>query len=175
MSIRRPDRTLFRSLGLRFVRSRLLGGAKRPLDAPIPLVPFIDFLITLVVFLLSSFSSGEIAAAHPNLVVPTATSAVDLELAPIVAIDDRVILLDGRRMTDVATVAASTEGERIESLIRDLRTMEANWPVLHPGVPFPGTLILQADRRTDFRVLDRVMFSAAQAGYTNVSLAVNDG
>jgi biopolymer transport protein ExbD len=34
-------------------------------------------------------------------------------------------------------------------------------------------VILQADRGVDFRVIKKVMFSAAQAGYTNVSFAVN--
>jgi biopolymer transport protein ExbD len=44
---------------------------------------------------------------------------------------------------------------------------------LHPGDAFPGTVILQADVAIDFRVIKKVMFTAAQAGYTNVSFAVN--
>jgi biopolymer transport protein ExbD len=174
MPIRRPEPTLFRSIPLRFVRARLAGGGRRAVDASIPLVPFIDFLITLVVFLLASFGSGEIAIARPNLVVPAATHARDLELAPIVTIDDRVVTLDGRRMIDVGSVSAAGSIERIEPLIADLEVLAASWDVLHPGAPFPGTIIVQADRHTDFRVIKNVMFSAAQAGYANVSFAVND-
>ena len=39
--------------------------------------------------------------------------------------------------------------------------------------PFPGMVILQADQKIDYRVIKKVMFSAAQAGYANVSFAVN--
>lgn len=173
MSIQKPDRALLRHLPLRFVRARAGGRGRAPVDASIPLVPFIDFLIVLVVFLLSSFGSGEIAAARPNLVVPTAIHGRDLELSPIITIDERSLTLDGRRMADTATIAATVGVERIEPLVQDLRTLERNWSVLHPTEPFPGTVVIQADRATDFRVIKSVMFSAAQAGYTNLSFAVN--
>jgi len=101
MPIHKPDRVLMHHIPLKFVRSKVAGGGRKALDANIPLVPFIDFLITLVVFLLSSFSaSGELIAQRAGLTMPSATNAVELELAPIVQIDARVITLDGRRMAD---------------------------------------------------------------------------
>ncbi|AKF03328.1 Adventurous gliding motility protein S [Sandaracinus amylolyticus] len=152
----------------------MAGGGRKSMDSQIPLVPFIDFLITLVVFLLSSFSaSGELLSQRPNLVMPNATNAIDLELAPIVAIDARVVTLDGRRMADTPTLAANAGLERIEQLVSDLETLRRNWSILHAREPFPGTVIVQADRSIDFRVIKKVMFSAAQAGYTNISFAVN--
>ena len=39
--------------------------------------------------------------------------------------------------------------------------------------PQRGTVILQADKSIDFRVIKKVMFSCAQAGYSNISFAVN--
>ena len=52
------------------------------MDSAIPLVPFIDFLITLVVFLLTSFSAtGQIGSQRPNLVMPGAEHVEDLALA----------------------------------------------------------------------------------------------
>ena len=45
--------------------------------------------------------------------------------------------------------------------------------ILHPDEEFDGSLIVQADRHVDFRVLRKVMFSASQAGYANLSFAVN--
>ncbi|HEY8428294.1 MAG TPA: hypothetical protein VIL20_07965, partial [Sandaracinaceae bacterium] len=59
--------------------------------------------------------------------------------------------------------------------VQDLETLKRNWSILHPNEQFSGTVILQADRGVDFRVIKKVMFSAAQAGYTNVSFAVNQG
>jgi biopolymer transport protein ExbD len=174
MPVHKPDRVLLHHIPLKFVRSKVAGGGRKAVDASIPLVPFIDFLITLVVFLLSSFSAtGELLSQRPNLVMPSAANAVELEVAPIIAIDARVVTLDGRRMADTQTLAATAGLERIEQLVQDLETLRRNWSILHAREPFPGTVIVQADRSIDFRVIKKVMFSAAQAGYTNVSFAVN--
>lgn len=175
MPIHKPDRVLLHHVPLKFVRSKVAGGGRKGVDAAIPLVPFIDFLITLVVFLLSSFSaSGELLSQRPNLVMPSAANTHELELAPIVAIDAHVVTLEGRQMADTPTLAATPGLERIDRLVTDLETLQRNWNVLHPREPFPGTVIVQADRSIDFRVVKKVMFSAAQAGYTNVSFAVNN-
>lgn len=176
MSIHAPGKVLLHHIPLKFVHDRVAGGGRRSVDVSIALIPFIDFLITLVVFLLTSFSaSGELLAQRPNLVMPTAANTHDIEIAPIVAIDSQVVTLDNRRMADTQTLASSANLERIEQLVQDLETMRRNWSVLHPREPFPGTIILQSDRNVDFRVVKKVMFSAAQAGYTNVSFAVNQG
>lgn len=174
MPVKKPEKELLHHVPLKFVRSKVAGGGRKSVDTAIPLIPFIDFLITLVVFLLSSFSaSGELLSQRPNLVMPNASNAVDLELAPIVAIDSHVVTLDGRRMADTPTLAQSAGLERIDALVNDLETMHRNWSILHPRDPFPGTVIIQADRDVDMRVVKKVMFSAAQAGYANISFAVN--
>lgn len=176
MPIHTPGRVLLHHIPLKFVHDRVAGGGRKSVDVSIALIPFIDFLITLVVFLLTSFSAtGELLAQRPNLIMPEATNVVDLEIAPIIAIDPQVVTLDNRRMADTASLAASPQLERIEQLVQDLETLKRNWSILHPNEQFSGTVILQADRGVDFRVIKKVMFSAAQAGYTNVSFAVNQG
>lgn len=174
MAIHKPGKVLFTGVPLKFVRKKVSGGGKKSLDHEIPLVPFIDFLVTLVVFLLSSFSaSGELLAQQPNLKMPDAKNVVDLEIQPVIAINPDVITLDGRRMGDTRTLAQDPKVERMEQLIQDLETLKRNWSILHPTEPFAGTVILQADRSIDFRVIKKVMFSCAQAGYANISFAVN--
>jgi biopolymer transport protein ExbD len=61
----------------------------------------------------------------------------------------------------------------VEQLIQDLETIKRNWSVLHPNKPFDSEVILQADQDIDFRVIKKIMFAAGQAGYANVSFAVN--
>jgi biopolymer transport protein ExbD len=174
MAIHKPGRVLLHHIPLKFVRKKVSGGGRKAMDHEIPLVPFIDFLITLVVFLLTSFSaSGELLAQQPNLKMPDAKHVVDLEIHPIIAINPDVITLDGRRMADTRTLAADARVERQEGLIQDLETLKRNWSILHPSEPFAGTVILQADKSIDFRVIKKVMFSCAQAGYANISFAVN--
>ena len=174
MPVFKPGRVLLRDVPLNFVSKKVTGHGRKAANTEIPLIPFIDFLIVLVVFLLISFSaSGELLAQKPNLVMPKAAHVVNLEIAPIVAIDPIVVTLDGRRMADTATLAADPKVERIEPLIQDLETLKRNWSILHPQEPFPGQIVLQADVNIDFRVVKKIMFSSAQAGYANVSFAVN--
>lgn len=174
MAIHRPGKVLLKTIPLKFVRKKVSGGGKKSVDHEIPLVPFIDFLVTLVVFLLTSFSaSGELLAQQPNLKMPQAANVVDLEPQPVIAINPDVITLDGRRMADTRTLEQEAQVTRMEQMIQDLETLKRNWSILHPTEPFAGTVILQADEKIDFRVIKKVMFSCAQAGYANISFAVN--
>jgi biopolymer transport protein ExbD len=174
MPIGKPGRVLLKQVPLKFVAKKVSGHGRKSTNTDIPLIPFIDFLIVLVVFLLISFSaSGELLAQKPNLQMPKAQNVVNLEISPVVAIDTVVVTLDGRRMADTATLASDPKVERLEQLIQDLETLKRNWSILHPQQPFPGQVILQADVSIDFRVIKKIMFSAAQAGYPNVSFAVN--
>jgi biopolymer transport protein ExbD len=174
MPINQPGKVLLRAIPLDFVSKKVSGHGAKAVDVAIPLVPFIDFLIVLVVFLLISFSaSGELLAQKANLKMPKAANVVDIEISPVIAVDPVVITLDGRRMADTATLAADPKVERIEQLIQDLETLKRNWSILHPQEPFPGQVIMQADVSIDYRVIKKLMFSTAQAGYANVSFAVN--
>lgn len=174
MPINQPGKVLLRNIPLEFVSKKVSGHGAKAVDVSIPLIPFIDFLIVLVVFLLISFSaSGELLAQKANLKMPKASNVVDIDISPVIAVDPVVITLDGRRMADTATLAADPKVERIEQLIQDLETLKRNWSILHPQEPFPGQVIMQADVSIDYRVIKKLMFSTAQAGYANVSFAVN--
>lgn len=174
MPVNMPGRVLLRGVPLKFVAKKVGGHGAKAVDAAIPLVPFIDFLITLVVFLLMSFSaSGELLAQKANLKMPKAANVVDIEMSPVISVDPIVVTLDGRRMADTATLASDPRVERIEQMIQELETLKRNWSILHPQEPFNGQVILQADVNIDYRVIKKLMFSAAQAGYGNVSFAVN--
>jgi len=174
MPIHQPGKVLLHHIPLKFVNDRVAGGGRKSVDLSIPLVPFIDFLIVLVVFLLMSFSaSGELVAQQPSITMPDAANTQALEIAPIIAIDARVVTLDGMRVADYSTLAQTANLDRIEQLVQNLETLKRNWTMLHPAQPFDGSLIIQADKEVDFRVIKKIMFSSAQAGYTNVSFAVN--
>jgi biopolymer transport protein ExbD len=174
MAIKRPEPELLRNIPLKFVRERVSGHGRKEVDHQIPLIPFIDFLIVLVIFLLMSFSaSGELVAQQPTITMPDAKNTQQIEISPIIAVDERVITLDGTRVADTQTQGQSAQVDRIEPLIQGLEAEKRKWETIHPSEPFAGQVIVQADRNIDFRVVKKVMFSAAAAGYGNVSFAVN--
>ena len=133
MPVKVPQKILLRNVPLKFVQKKVSGHGAKAVDSSIPLVPFIDFLITLVVFLLTSFSAtGELLAQQPNLRMPEASNVTDLEVSEIIAINPAVVTLNGRRMADTDTLAQSAQVERIEQLVQDLETAKRNWSTLHP-------------------------------------------
>jgi biopolymer transport protein ExbD len=169
MAVKRPEPELLHHIPLKFVRNRVAGHGRKAVDHQIPLIPFIDFLIVLVIFLLMSFSaSGELIAQQPTITMPDAKNTEQIEISPIIAVDERVITLDGSRVADT-----QTQGHRIEPLIQGLEAEKRKWETIHPSEPFGGRVIVQADRNIDFRVVKKILFSAAAAGYGNVSFAVN--
>lgn len=173
MPIRQPSKVLFRNIPLSFVARRTGGHAAKSVNIEIPLIPFIDLQICLVVFLLMSFSStGELVTQRNDLHLPNAVNAADLEVAPVLAVDSTAVLLDGRRVADTVALGADPKVDRIEPLIDMLETLKRNWSLLHPQLQFPGALLVQADVSIDYRVIKKLMFAAAQAGYPNVKFAV---
>lgn len=173
MPVHVPGKVLLHKVPLKFVHDKVTGGGRKNVDQSLPLVPFIDFLIVLIVFLIMQFaSSGELLTTIPTITMPKADHTESIEISPIIAIDRNIVALDGNRMADTQSLLSSPQMERIEPLIQNLETLKRNWSILQPGRPFPGNVILQADIDIDFRVIKKVMFSAAQAGYANVSFAV---
>ena len=172
--IHAPHSRLMSHVPLKFVWNKVSGHGRKSPNAGLNLVSFIDFLMVTVIFLLMSFSaSGELLAQSNTITLPTAEHTVALESAPVIAIDARVVTLDHRQVADTPTLAQTAQIDRIEPLISGLEQHLANWRVLHPNDESPRMVILQADHAIDFRVVKKVMFSCGQAGYANVSFAVN--
>ncbi len=169
MAVQQPGARLCASVPLASFRGGRSG--KKKVDAQIALIPFIDLLLTVVVFLLMSFSAtGQIPLASAE--VPEAHSGVELSLAPVVAVDRIVVTVDGRRVADTGSLMADARLARVDALVADLETVRRTWELLHPNEAFPGRVIVQIDRAVDYRVVRKVLFSAAQAGYTGIDLAV---
>ena len=72
-------------------------------------------------------ASPDGSAQQASITLPNAAHVEALELAPIIAIDDRVVTLDGARVADTQTLASSPQVERIEQLVQQLETLRRNW------------------------------------------------
>src|SRR5688572_33424969 len=90
-----PGRRLMHHVPLRFVRKKVSGGGQRSVNQEIPLIPFIDFLLCIVLFLLASFSASGELPIDKNVKLPNAENVMDMTDAPMVAITGTQILVDG--------------------------------------------------------------------------------
>lgn len=174
MPIAKPGRALLRNVGLNFVSQRIHGDGRKTINLELTLVPFIDLLIVLVVFLLISFdASNDLVAQSATFRIPDALNGDVIKQAPVVMIDRGSVTVEGLRVADTASLTAEPGLQPIEPLIAALQTIAHNWSVLHPRDELPSRIVVQADLSVDFRVLRKVTFSAARAGFFDVSFAVN--
>ena len=168
-----PGRRLMHHIPLGFVRKKAVGGGGRAVNQEIPLIPFIDFLLCIVLFLLASFSATGQLQTDKNVKLPSAQNTVDAVEAPMVAISGSQILVDGNPAGSVAAVREANRLQRIDELFNILKNKRELWKQVNPGKPFPGVVILQVDRKVPALVVKSVFQTAAYAGYPNVSFLVN--
>lgn len=168
----KPGPRLKKYVPLKFVR----GGAhgSKSVYAELNLTSMVDMLTILTVFLLQTFSaSGELLAVQKNIVLPEAQNFRDLEQAPIIAVSKDSVTLDGHMVADSTALNNDNSADwKIVELHDTLVTLKNNYKLLHPSDEWKGMVIVQADKGVDFKVIKKVMYSCAIAGYQNVNFAV---
>ena len=175
MPIHAPRPHIFDSVNLEVAKAKLGHAGRKSLYAPLNLVAYIDMMTMLVIFLLMSFSAtGEILFVQKNIVLPHAMNWAELERAPVIGVSREVVTLDGSQVAtaDELMKDSSTGDFKISELHDKLVTLKNNYKLLHPGEEFNGIAIIQSDKGVEFKVLKKIMYSCAVAGYQNVNFAV---
>jgi len=170
--IERPGKVLLQHIPLRFVQKKVGGHGQRAVNTEIPLIPFIDFLLCIVLFLLASFSATGELPIDKNVKLPNAENVIDMTEAPMVAITGTQILVDGTPAGSTRVVEEANRLQRVEELFNILKNKRELWKQLNPGKDFPGVVILQVDRKVPALVVKSVFQTAAYAGFPNVSFMV---
>lgn len=167
-----PGRRMMHHIPLAFVRKKVIGGGGRSVNQEIPLIPFIDFLLCIVLFLLASFSATGELQIDKNVKLPKAENSVDAIEAPMVAIAGNQIIVDGSPAGSTSAIKEANRLQRIDELFNILKNKRELWKQVNPGKPFPGVVILQVDRKVPALIVKSVFQTAAYAGYPNVSFMV---
>lgn len=167
-----PGRRLLHHVSPKFVRKKVTGGGSRSVNQEIPLIPFIDFLLCIVLFLLASFSASGELPIDKNVQLPNAENVADMVEAPMVAITGTQILVDGAPAGNTRAIIDGNRLSRVDELFNILKSKRELWKQINPGKPFPGVVVLQVDRRVQALVVKSVFQTAAFAGFPNVSFMV---
>lgn len=157
---------------LKFVRKKAIGGGGKAVNHEIPLIPFIDFLLCIVLFLLASFSASGELPIDKNVKLPSAENVEDMKEAPVVAITGTQILVDGTPAGNTRAIEEANRLQKVEELFDLLKAKRELWTQLHPGREFHGVAILQVDIRVPALIVKSVFQTAAMAGFPNVSFMV---
>jgi biopolymer transport protein ExbD len=167
-----PGKRLLARVPLQFVLKKVSGGGHKSVNHEIPLIPFIDFLLCIVLFLLASFSASGELPVDKNVQLPSAENVEDMTDAPMVAITGTQILVDGTPAGSTRAVEEANRLQKLDELFNLLKGKRELWKQINPGKPFPGVAVLQVDRRVTALVVKSVFQTAALAGYPNVSFMV---
>ncbi len=164
----------------RFEKSKVLGGkmggGHKATNAELNVVPMVDMMTMLVIFLLQQFAAtGEVLYMQKDIKLPDARHAQQIEVVPVVTVSASQVVISGQKVADVADVEKEPSAV-IGSLVEKLRDEKKRWDFIHQNdrdreKNWKGEVNLQADVRVPFRVLRRVMASANEAGYGAVNFA----
>ena len=169
-----PGRRMLKAIPLEFVQKKFGGGGSKSVNHEIPLIPFIDFLLCIVLFLLASFSASGELPVDKNVQLPTAENVEDMTDAPMVAITGTQLLVDGTPAGSTRAVEEANRLQKLDELFNLLKGKRELWKQINPGKEFPGVAVLQVDRRVTALVVKSVFQTAALAGYPNVSFMVKN-
>jgi biopolymer transport protein ExbD len=169
-----PGRRMLKAVPLEFVAKKVGGGGHKSLNHEVPLIPFIDFLLCIVLFLLASFSASGELLVDKNVTLPSADNVDDMTTAPMVAITGTQILVDGIPAGTTRAVSEANRMQKLDELFNLLKSKRELAKQINPGQDFPGVCVLQVDRKVEAVIVKSVFQTAALAGYPNVSFMVKN-
>ncbi|MDH3634324.1 MAG: biopolymer transporter ExbD [Gammaproteobacteria bacterium] len=141
-------------------------GQKR--NAMLNMVSLMDIFTILVFFLLVNATSTQILPSPKNIVLPEAAAEKLPSRNLVIAVDERVIRLQGKA---IVTVKDALKGDRnsIKPLFNALRLASTTVKDItdKQGVTIMG------DQEIPYLLLKKIMLTCAGAQYTNISFAVN--
>lgn len=172
--------------GKRLSKSRIFGGhgpGKKGTYADLLITPLVDMFVIIVLFLIANFSAtGEVLSMSKDVVLPEASNVKEVDMVPVVMVtmpnkDDPTsgqVVLSGSVIGNVADLSKE-DVLNIPALEEKLREMKKQYEDLralaNSADGFKGDVNIQADKGVKFRILKRVMFSCATAGYNNINFA----
>lgn len=166
--------------GKRLEHSKVFGhGAhgKKSTFADLLITPLVDMFVIIVLFLIANFSAtGEVLMMTKDIQLPEAVNVKEVEMHPVVLVSNEQVSISGTIVGRVEDIVKD-EYLNIPPLEEKLREMKKQFEDLHAMAggdtnAFKGDVNIQAHKEVEFKIIKRVMFSCATAGYNNINFAV---
>ena len=152
------------SFSFRSMQTSFFKGSKKKgksLYAPLMLTSLVDAFSILVIYLLVNFStSGEMLFLSKDMELPSAKQGVELERFPVVKIEK------GKIYVEEEEISPRNLMRRLLSLKRKYKSES-----VEEGKKVE-TLIIQADKDAEYRLLNPIVLAGAQSGFSDVRFAV---
>lgn len=142
---------------------------RRGFSTQMALVPFIDMMIILVVFLLLHTSDVDILPNTRNVPLPQSTSQLQPRQAVVVTVTSDSVWVAGEQVGSLAELAAAGEDiiTPLQSVLLELRAAGGAEESVRPA-----EVTIMGDRSVPYSVLKKIMATCTSADFSKVSLAV---
>ena len=135
------------------------------------LVSLIDVFTILIFFLLSNSGGVETLPSPKAVRLPESVAHTAPRETLVIVVSATEILVDGRKVAMVADVLGA-EGDLIAPLKAELE-LQAGRAVVRPENEAQSKrLTIMGDKDIPYRLLRKIMFTSAQASFSDVSFAV---
>jgi biopolymer transport protein ExbD len=122
--------------------------------AKLQMTSLIDIMTIILVFLLKSFSAeGEIVTLSKGLKPPESTATKKPEVALRLSLTKEDLLYEGTRIAKIDTIFQTDD-------------------LIIPSLLIMGDVLIEADRKVRFKMLQKIMYTCGQIGFSNFSLLV---
>jgi biopolymer transport protein ExbD len=151
------------------------GHHSQPKAAKVMLTTLVDAMLILLVFLIKSFDAeGELFTLTEGLQLPISTAQKKPERSFVVTIARDDILMEGEAVATVKDVVASQDLiiPGLAAALKKKRELTEYIATQSTTVKFKGELIIEGDKSIPYALLQKVLYTSGQVGYSNFSFAV---
>jgi biopolymer transport protein ExbD len=135
---------------------------------PLALIPMIDMLTILVVYLLVHAADMDILPNSKNITIPQSLAEQKPREATVVTVTRDMLYVNGEAVVTVAELGTAS-GQVSEPL---RAALDAQAQGLLPGSEANREVTVMAEKSLPYAVLRKIVASSSAAEYTKVSLAV---
>ncbi len=135
------------------------------------LVSLIDVFTILIFFLLAQVGPVETLPSPKAVQLPLSNADKEPKAAVVLVVSATDILVEGRKVADVAAVAASTDMV-IPGLKAELELQAQRVAVRGENQKKTQAINVMADKDVPYHVLRRVMVTCSQANFADMSFAL---
>ncbi len=147
-------------------------------NVPVPklqLTSLVDIMTFLLVFLIMSYSAeGDIITMSKELLLPESSAEKKPKLAVMIIISKNELLVENKIVSSLMDIDQSSELiiSGLQQYLIQRRNLTEEIARHSTTAEFKGEVLIQADRKIPYRILQKVMYTCGQNGYNDFFLLV---
>jgi biopolymer transport protein TolR len=141
--------------------------------AKLSLVSLMDIFTILVFFLMLNASDVQVLQKTDSVKLPESIADTAAKETLLLVVSRNQVLLQGKLIVDTQTLITQ-QANTIDTLIEELNYHTNRKAGLSDEAKLSQAITVMGDSSIPYVVLKRIMQSCAQAGYTNIALAVEN-